>query len=145
MTTKARFAAMVLAAVFLSAGQAPAMDILYFVRMAVEDQATYVSTLVEESAKMLRTTGHPDEAAKAIALFKDSTSHGGVSQLAANIKALQAKNTMSQSATNGRATSYDVEAAMELTLRNNGIHVPLKFLETINRNFAPSLPLRQHV
>ena len=144
MHLKARFAGAILAASFLGAGHAPAMDILFFVRMALDDQAEYVSLLVEGSAKMLRTTGHADEAQKAIALFKDSTEHGGVHQLAMNIKALQAKNTLNSTLATSRGPFYDIEAAMQLTLRNNGIDVPLKYLETINRNFSPSLPMRPH-
>jgi len=145
MKIKACVVVAILAVNFLSAGQARAMEILYFARMALDDQSTYVSDLVMGTAKMLRAAGHPGQAQKAIALFKDATSRGGVSQLAANLKHLQLQNTISQSATNGRQTNYDVEAAMQMTLRNNGIEVPLKFLETINRNFAPSLPLRPHV
>jgi hypothetical protein len=145
MKIKVRVIAAILAASFLGAGHARAMEILYFARMALDDQSTYVSDLVIGSAKMLRATGHPDQAQKAIALFKDSTSHGGVSQLASNLKHLQQRNTITQSVTNGRQTHYDVEAAMQLTLRNNGIDVPLKFMETINRNFSPSLPMRPHV
>ncbi len=144
MHLKARFAAMVLAASFLGAGQAPAMDILFFARMALDDQADYVSSLVEGSAKMLRATGHPDQAQKAIALFKDPTEHGGVQQLAMNIKELQEKNTLNATLAKSRAPVYDVEWALQMTLRNNGIEVPLKFLETLNKNFFPQLPLRSH-
>ena len=140
---KARFVAGVFAVMMLGAVHAPAMEILFFARMALDDQATYVTSLVEDSAKMLRATGHPDQAQKAIALFKDPTKNGGLNQLVVNMRHLQAQNTMTQSATNGRATNYDVEAAMQMTLRRNGIEVPLKFLESINKTFAPSLPLRK--
>jgi hypothetical protein len=113
--------------------------------MALDDQATYVSELVEASAKMLRQTGHPDQAAKAIALFKDSSRQGGLGQLVTNMKALQAKNTINANVPNSHEAFFDVEAAMQLTLRNNGISVPLKFLESVNRGFAPQLPLKQHL
>jgi hypothetical protein len=145
MISKSLFSAILLAAISLGAGQARAMDILYFARMQADDQATYVSEQVEDSAKMLRATGHPDQAAKAIALFKDASPNGGVSQFARNLKALQAKNTIKQNVSNSRGVFYDVEAALQLTLRNNGVDVPLKFLETSNRNFAPQLPLKPHV
>jgi hypothetical protein len=141
---KARVIFLLLAVILPGAGQARAMDILFFARMALDDQADYVTSLVEATAKMLRATGHPDQAAKAIALFKDSSKNGGLNQLVTNMRALQAQNTMSQSATNGRTTHYDVEAAMQMTLHSAGIVVPLKFLESANKNFAPQLPLRQH-
>jgi hypothetical protein len=144
MHLKARFTAVLLAVIFFGAGHAPAMDILFFVRMALDDQADYVTNLVTGSAKILRQTGHPDQAQKAIALFKDPSANGGLHQLAMNVKAMQSKNTLNTTLANPRGPHYDVEAAMQLTLRNNGIDVPLKSLETINRSFAPQLPLRPH-
>jgi hypothetical protein len=144
MHSKARFAAVLLAVIFFGAGHAPAMDILFFARMQLDDQADYVTNLVTGSAKLLRQTGHPDQAQKAIALFKDPSKHGGVSQLAANIKAMQSTNTLNTTLAAPRGPTYDVEAAMQLTLRNNGIEIPLKSLRTINRSFAPQLPLRSH-
>jgi hypothetical protein len=144
MHLKARFVAAVLAVSVFGAMHAPAMEILYFARMALDDQADYVSSMVAASAQMLRATGHPDEAAKAIALFKDPSKNGGLNQLVKNMRALQEQNTMSQSVTNDRTTTYDVAWAMHVTLRSNGIEVPLKFLESTNRNFTPQLPLRQH-
>ena len=144
MHFKARFASVLLAMILIGAGHAPAMDILFFARMALDDQATYITNLVTGSAKILRQTGHADQAAKTIALFKDASTHGGIHQLAANIKAMQSKNTLNTTLAAPRGPTYDVEAAMQLTLRNNGIDLPLKSLETINRSFAPSLPLRPH-
>ena len=144
MHLKARFAAVLLAVIFLGAGHAPAMDILFFARMALDDQANYVTNLVTGSAKILRQTGHPDQAQKAIALFKDPSNHGGIHQLATNIKEMQSKNTLNTTLAAPRGPTYDVEAAMQLTLRNNGIEMPLKSLETINSRFAPQLPLRSH-
>ncbi|HEX4140682.1 MAG TPA: hypothetical protein VHY09_10070 [Candidatus Methylacidiphilales bacterium] len=145
MHLKARLVAGVLAVSFLGAGRAPAMDILFFARMALDDQADYVTSLVVGSARMLRTTGHADEAQKAIALFKDPSKNGGVSQMAKMLKQLQAKNTLNTTLAKSRGPAYDVEAAMQLTLRQNGIEVPLKYLEMINKNFAPQLPMRPHV
>jgi hypothetical protein len=146
MHLKARLATVVLAlaASWLGAGHSRAMDFFFFSRLALDDQATYVTSLVEESAKMLRKTGHPDEAQKAIALFKDPTNHGGVHELATNMKELALQNTRNADNPNSRAPVYDVEMAMQLTLKDNGVDVPLKFLESVNKNFAPTLPLRSH-
>lgn len=139
-----RVAAAIVMANLLGAGRAPAMDILRFARLNLDDQATYVSQLVAASAGMLRTNGQPGQADKAIALFKDSTSHGGVSQLAENLKTLQAENIRNETNPNNRKPAYDVEAALQRTLRQNGVDVPLKFLEGVNRNFQPFYPLRAH-
>ena len=142
MNLKARFASVLLAVIFLGAGHAPAMDFLFFARMALDDQTDYVTSLVMGSAKMLRTTGHADQAQKAIALFKNPTNSGGIHQLAQVIKGQAQQNIRNADNPNLRVQPFDVESAMQMTLRNNGVDVPLKFLETINKNFAPQLPLR---
>ena len=139
-----RFAATLLALLLLSGIEVQAMSILDFSRLALDDQATYVSAMVEGSAKMLRDNGHPDQAQKAIDLFKNSTKQGGVNQLAMNLKELQLQNIRNADNPNNRAPVYDVEAAMEHTLRDNGIVVPASYLKTINRNFQPVFPMRAH-
>jgi hypothetical protein len=138
------FAGMALALV-LSCGSAKAMDILAFGRMNLDDQATYVTNMVEGSAKYLRANGHPDQAQKAIDLFKNSTPQGGVNQLAINLKNFQSENTRNQQNPNNRVPPYDVEAAMAETLRDNGINVPASYLKTITRGFQPFFPLRTHI
>jgi hypothetical protein len=139
-----RLAALLVGASLAGTLPAPAMPILQFARMAIDDQATYISALVEGSAKLLRSQGHPDQAAKAIALFKDPTSHGGLSQLASNMRTLQSENDRNATNPNNRVQPYDVEAALGETLRQNGVDVPLSFLEGINHDFRPLLPPRAH-
>jgi hypothetical protein len=138
---KASLAAGILLAFVLSTGRAPAITILDFGRMNVDDQATYVTSLVEGSVKYLRANGHPDQAQKAVSLFKDSSKNGGVNQTAMTLKWMQSENTRHQQNPNNRVPDYDVEAAMQATLRHNGIDVPLKYLETVNRGFTPFYPL----
>jgi hypothetical protein len=144
MKLKSWFAAGFVLVSFLCASDARAMAILEFARMNLDDQATYVAALVEGSAKMLRADGHPDQAQKVIDLFKNSTKQGGVNQLAMKLKELHAENDHNAINPNNRAHVYDVEDAMAATLHENGIEVPVKYLETINRNFAPAYPFRSH-
>jgi len=139
-----RIAAILLACAIFGANDARAMAILDFARMNLEDQATYITSLVEGSAKMLRTSGHTDQAQKLVDLFKNSTKQGGIHQLAINLKNLQLQNTRNGDNPNNRIPDADVEAAMALTLRDNGITVPAGFLLTINRNFQPQFPPRAH-
>jgi sorbitol-specific phosphotransferase system component IIA len=127
--------------VILAAGRAPAMDILFFSRMNLDDQATYVTALIEGAAQMLREQGHPDQAQRVIDLFKDKSPNGGVHQMAYNLKHLEEENVHNGDNPNSRAQVYDVEAAMEQTLQDAGIRVPLPYLETINRHFTPFYPL----
>jgi hypothetical protein len=126
------------------ANNARAMAILDFARMNLDDQATYVSSLVEGSAKMLRAQGHPDQAQKAIDLFKNSTRQGGVNQLAMNLKTMAQTNNLHATNPNNRIPDFEVEDAMQLTLRDNGIIVPASYLKAITRDFHPMFPPRPH-
>jgi hypothetical protein len=119
-------------------GIAPAMSIHDFAKMTVDDQATYVTALVEGSAKMLRTQGQPAQADKAIAFFKDSSKNGGVTQLASQLKQLNGLNKRNAINPNNKAHSYVVEDAMEAALKDEGIIVPLSYLLTINKDFTPT-------
>jgi len=126
----------------LGSGCAQAMSFEDFIRMNDDDDATYVAALVEGAAKMLRAKGQPDQAGKLVALFKDSGKQGGVNQLAQNMKTLNALNNRNAINPNNRAPVYEVENAMELTLKDNGIIVPASYLLSINRNFQPAGPPR---
>jgi hypothetical protein len=144
MNVTMRLASIILALSLLGTGHARALAILDFINMNLDDQATYVTSLVEASAKKLRADGHPDQAQKTIGLFKDSTKKGGVNQLAVNMKSMQLTNNRNATNPNNRAPAYDVEAAMEATLRDNGINVPVSYLEGVNRDFHPVFPMRGH-
>jgi len=109
-----------------------------------DDDATYVTAMVEGVAKILRANGEPDQARKVIALFKDSSKQGGVNQLAMNMKAMNALNNRNAINPNNRAHVYEVEDAMERTLKDNGITVPASALLAINRDFRPVGPPRVH-
>jgi hypothetical protein len=91
---------------------------------------------------MLRTNGQPDQAGKVIAFFKDSSKQGGVNQLAMNMKMMDGLNTRNAINPNNRAHVYEVEDAMERTLKDIGIIVPTSYLLAINQNFQPVGPPR---
>jgi hypothetical protein len=120
-----------------------AMSFHDFIRMNDDDDATYVTAMVEGAAKMLREKGEPDDARKVIAFFKDSSKEGGVNELAMNMKALNALNDRHAINPNNRAHVYEVEDAMELTLKDKGIIVPASYLLAINQNFEPAGPPRK--
>jgi len=122
--------------------EAKAMSLDDFARMNFDDEATYVALLVEGSAKMLKANGQPDQARKAITLFHDSSKNGGVAQLASNLKTINALNKRNAINPNNRAPVYQIEDAMELTLKDAGIIVPTSYLLSINQNFRPSGPPR---
>ncbi len=134
--------AVVLLAGVLSSGNARAMAIFDFAKMNTDDEATYVTSLVVGSAKMLRAQGHPDQARRVVALFKDSSKNGGLNQFALQLKALHEINDRNAINPNNRAYAYQVEDAMELTLKDNGFIVPARYLLQVNKDFRPVGPLR---
>ncbi len=142
MKLSAYLAVGILLAGVLSSGNAQAMAIFDFAKMNDDDEATYLTSLVEGSAKMLRTQGQPDQARRVIALFKDSSKNGGINQFALHLKALHAINDRNAINPNNRAYAYQVEDAMELTLKDNGFIVPASYLLQVNKDFRPVGPLR---
>jgi hypothetical protein len=120
------------------------MTIHDFGRMNRDDEATYIALLVEGSAKMLRAQGQPDQARKTIAFFKDSSKDGGVQQFASHLQTVDALNKRNAINPNNRAPVYQIEDAMELTLKDKGIIVPVSYLLTINQNFKQSMPSITH-
>jgi len=102
---------------------ARAMPILDFGRLNLDDQATYVTLMVEGSAELLRAHGEPEQAGKAIAFFKDSSKEGGVHQFASHLKEVNGLNLIHATNPNNRAPVYQVEDAMEMTLKDAGIIV----------------------
>ena len=130
--------AAILSAISLFSGNAPAMTIDNFARLNVDDEATYVALLVSGSAKMLRAQGKPDLADKAIALFKDASKSGGVSQFAFNLKTVHNRNNLNATNPNNRTPDLQVEDAMAATLKDNGILVPVSFLLTLRKDFQPT-------
>ena len=142
MKSKIRLAVGLLLLIALGSGCARAMSFHDFIRMNDDDDATYVTAMVEGTAKMLRANGQPDQARKLIAFFKDSGKQGGVNQLAMNMRAMNGLNNRNAINPNNRAHVYEVEDAMELTLKDNGIIVPVSYLLAINQTFRPVGPPR---
>jgi len=142
MKSKTCLAAGLLFLIALGSGCARAMSFHDFIRMNDDDDATYVTAMVEGTAKMLRANGQPDQASKVIAFFKDSSKQGGVNQLAMNMKMMNGLNDRNAINPNNRAHVYEVEDAMERTLKDIGIIVPTNALLAINQNFQPVGPPR---
>ena len=142
MNLKANLAVSLILLVSCLTGSAKAISIHDFGKMNIDDEATYVALLVEGSAQMLKANGQPDQARKAIAFFKDSSKDGGVQQLAAHLMVVDALNKRNAINPNNRAPVYQLEDAMEQTLKDEGIIVPVSYLLTINKDFKPSGPPR---
>ena len=126
-------------------GGAQAMTIEDFGRMNTDDEATYVTLLIEAAAKMYRTQGQPDQASQVIAYFKVPGKFGGVQEFAANLKTTYGLNKRNATNPNNRVQVYQVEDAMAATLRDKGFVVPVKYLLESGKGFRPAGPPRQHI
>ena len=119
-----------------------AMTILAFGKMNDDDEATFVTLLVEGSAKMFKDQGQPDQAAKVIAFFKVPGRDGGVYKLGDQIKQAYAANVKNGTNPNNRTPDLLVEDAMAATLRDRGLPVPAKYLIAVGKDFHPIGPPR---
>jgi hypothetical protein len=123
---------------------ARAMPILDFARLNNDDEATYVTLLVEGSAAMFKAHGQPDQARKIILFFKVPGKDGGVYRFADQLKKVDALNNKNAINPNNRAPVYQVEDAMAATLKNEGFIVPVSYLLTLGNDFQPAGPPRSH-
>jgi hypothetical protein len=117
---------------------AKAMTIHDFGRMNADDEAGFVTLLVESSRDFLKAHGHPDQGAKVISLFKTAGKEGGVYKFADKLKEVDALNKKNAINPNNRATVLQIEDAMELTLKDEGYKVPATYLLTMSKSFQPS-------
>ncbi len=145
MNLKGKSAAVLFLAAMGLSTAARAMTIHDFGRMNNDDEATYVALLIEGSAKKLKAEGKTDQATELIAYFKVPGKFGGVQQFAAQVEAVDALNKRNAINPNNRVPEYQIEDAMELTLKDKGFIVPAKYLLALNRGFVPEGPPRSRI
>jgi hypothetical protein len=133
---KKYLASTVLSAALLFTCAANAMQIPQFDKMDHNDRSKYVTLLVEGAAKGLTDHGQTDQARKLINLFKDSSDKGGGYQFAKHLQIARDLNKQ----TDPKQPPYEVENALEVTLKDNGITVPVSFLLALGKDFKPSSP-----
>lgn len=137
-----------LATTFLSAsmffaGVAQAMPIQQFDKMAGDDQGEYVAELIVGAQQVLKDAGNPDLAARVHTLF--TTKKNPADQISLGIAEFEANLARAREADERRvgkdphARRLEVEDAMIVTLRKNGIELPPSFL-TVASNFKPKFP-----
>jgi hypothetical protein len=136
-----------LVAAFMSAAMllpnmVQAMEIQQFDKMASEDKGEYVSLLVGGAEQVLKDQGRVDLAAKVEQLFT-TTEPGdqhtlGMVEFQLNLaraRVTDAKNV----AKDPHAQRLEVEDAMAVTLKKNGIELPDSFF-TVASRFKPKFP-----
>ena len=136
-----RFAipALILSAATLLSGAARAMEIQQYDKMASEDKGEYFSLLVGGAEQVLKDEGRADLAAKVEDLFTGmlpgdqiSIGIGEFERYLARARVTDTKNI----ANDPHAHRLEVEDAMAVTLKKNGIDLPQSFF-TVNSNFRP--------
>ena len=122
--------------------RANAMSIHDFGRMNDDDEATFVTLLVEGSAQYFKAQGQPDQASKVIAFFKTTGPDGGTYQFADQLKQAFAFNSRIETNPNNRVPERLVEDAMASTLKAQDLPVPTKYLLTVSQGFHAYGPPR---
>jgi hypothetical protein len=131
-------AAGLLTLVIALSGVCRAMPISQFDKMQRNNRELYVGRLLDGTVESLKTHGHENQAQQVLNFFADRTEVGGIQRLEMNLKAFRQLNRANKDNLNNTQPVYQVEDAFALTLKNQGIDVPVSFLLTINKNFKPS-------
>jgi hypothetical protein len=130
----------VLTTALLLPGLGNAMQIPQYDKMDKRDRTHYVNLLIKGAHDRLSANGQSAQAERLLYLFESSSAKFGWPQFEKNLqmaRALTAKHAVDP---NNKKVPYEVEQALALTLKNNGILVPVSFLLTINKDFKPSYP-----
>jgi hypothetical protein len=133
-----------LAAIFLSAAMfftnaVQAMEITKFDKMAIDDQSDYINVLVDGAQKVLISEGRSDLAIQVHKLFSDvhsgDTMPLGMIAFEENLDHARLFDAQ-RAAKDPNARRLEVEDAMAVTLKKNGIMLPQQFF-TVASNFTP--------
>jgi hypothetical protein len=128
----------------LLSGAVQAMEIQQFDKMADDDQDEYVGDLVAGAMKVLRDAGQSDKATQVRNLFAVIKPGDQISDGMAEFEIILAKTRLADVTRlqkNPQARRLEVEDAMAITLKRNGIELPDSFF-TVNSAFRPKLPLK---
>lgn len=137
------FAATILFVAALFASAAQPMPIEQFDKLAIPDQGDYVALLLQGAQKILVDAGKHDDLAKLNKLFSDVRPGDQVSigilefeTNLANVRVLDAERY----AKDHGVMRLEVEQAMALTIRRNGIVLTPAFMHVAD-GFRPKLPV----
>ena len=135
-----RFA--LISATLLLSSAAQAMVIESFDKMAAQDQSDYMVVLIEGAQKVLRESGKKDLADNVHKLFvtvlPGDQDPVGVVEFERNLARARLADIRNLEK-DPRAVRLEVEDAMAVTLKRNGIELPVSFY-TVASGFRPKLP-----
>lgn len=136
--------AALLGLLIVSSNGARAMPIVEYDKMAVSDQSDFIAALIEGVQQLLLKRAQNGDAAKVHTLFTEikpgNTIPTGMQEFEtylANVRVLDAERY----ARSHDVARLEVEQAMTLTLRRNGVSVPPGFMDVAD-GFRPKLPLK---
>lgn len=115
-----------------------AMQIPQYDQMDYRDQGHYVTLLVKGVYENLIAQGETEQANKLLTFFQDGSDKGGPAQFSKNLEMAKALNQQNAANPSNQKPVYEVEHAMALTLKNQGIVVPVPTLLAINKDFHPA-------
>jgi hypothetical protein len=131
---------------FISSNDARALTIVQFDKLAISDQGDYVALLLQGAQKILVDAGKGDQAVKLNKLFSDVHPGDqlsiGMLELESNIDNVRLLDAQ-RYAKDHQAVPLEVEHAMALTLKRNGIELPQSFMhvgDTYKPKLQPSPP-----
>jgi hypothetical protein len=130
----------VLSTALLFTGMGNAMPIPQYDKMDKHDRAHYVNLLIKGAYDHLSANGQSEQAERLLYLFENSSTKFGWPQFEKNLQMARALTAKHAADPNNKKVPYEVEQALALTLKDNGIVVPVSFLLTINKDFKPSYP-----
>jgi hypothetical protein len=129
----------IVATIALFAGAAPAMEIPQFDRMATSDQGAYIAFLIASAQQALKDERRDDLAAQVRKLFTvrhpGDTLSVGMQTLETNLAHARAVDAQTH-AQDPQAERLDVEQALIVTLKWQGINLPKRFRQATAR-FKP--------
>jgi hypothetical protein len=120
-----------------------AMQIQVFDRMAARDQQDYVNLLMETAQKVLIEAGRQNDAAKAHQLFTEIHQGDalpiGESEFEGNLANARVADAISR-LSDPKPPGLDVEDALAVTLKKNGIELPGSFFTVASKFLPPIAP-----
>jgi len=139
-----RHLATFLSAAMLFSSAAQAMEIRQFDKMAQDDQAQYVSDLIQGAEKVLTDEDKSDLAAQVSHLFTTNAPGAhisiGMAEFMRNLARLRVAD-VDNAQKNPKDPRVEVEDAMFVTLQKNHIDLPDSFF-TVAKDFKPKHPLK---
>lgn len=136
---KKLLATAVLSASFLFSGAAQAMPIPQFDKMTQDQKGDFTVFLLKGAYNILTAQGKTADAEKVIELFevKDGKpAPPAIQQLVENLNA--ARKINQQNAADPTFKPFEVEHALSLTLKENGVIVPVSKLLLVGQEYKPS-------